>query len=149
MSSSNHLVKSKIVVRQSIVQLLLGIVSTLFWSGVAIYGVIFPHNVDGIWVYFVVTLLVFLGLWFIWFFIIWKIILKDDTIHFTNCFGKKSTLHLEDVEKVKFRIPSNPKHESEATLITKDGIEFLTVPGTARGAAPFVKYLRRASIKFE
>lgn len=150
MSSSNYLIKNKIVVRQSIYQFLLGITNTLFWGFGLIYGVIFPDAPDiTTLTYLGLGLFLLMGLWFIWLFIIWKVVLEDDIIHFTNCFSKKSTIRLEDIEKVKFRIPRNPKHESEATLITKSGKEFLTTPGSARGAGAFIKYLGRANIKFE
>lgn len=149
MNNSDYLVKSKIIVRQSIYQLLLGIIGSLFWIGSIVHMTLFPNDTAVLGVHLFFVFMSLISLWFIWLFIIWKVVLEDGIIQFTNCLNKTTTIRIEEIEKVKFKIPRNPKHESEAILITKSGKEFLTTPGSARGAGEFIKHLRRANIKFE
>lgn len=148
MINSSNIIKNEIIVRQSMFQLLIGIANGLLGSFTITYGIVFPHNIGGFWGYLSMILPLCIGLWFIWLFIIWKVEIKDDVIHFTNCLGQRSTLLFEDIEKVQLKIPKSHNQEREAVVIMKGGTEFLTVPASARGAEAFIKHLSRANVKF-
>lgn len=149
MINSSNIIKNEIIVRQSMFQLLIGITNGLLGSFTVTYGVVFPQNIGGGWGYLSMILPLCIGLWFIWLFIIWKVEIKDDVIHFTNCLGQRRMLLFEEIEKVQLKIPKSHNQEREAIVIKKGGTEFLTVPASARGVEAFIKHLSRANIKFE
>lgn len=149
MINSSNIAKKSIIVRQSVFQLILGVINTLLWGFGLIYRIIFPDApVITILTYLGIGLFFLMGLWFIWLFIIWKVEIRNDVIHFTNCLGQKRMLLFEDIEKVQLKIPKSHNQEREAIVIAKGGTEFLTVPASARGAEAFIKHLNRANVKF-
>ena len=125
--------------------LMLGILIPLVFGAAIIIMILFPNDTITWWVSVFVYGFLFVGLWYLWTWAIWKITIMGDEFQYRNSFGKKRKISFLDIEKVQMW----QQPHVAIRLISKNNQKVLSLTGDYRGFKIFMDHLKKHSIKIE